>query len=73
MKKEIEVQGERVLRRHGVEQKVGLGHSSIYELMARGLFPKSFPLGPKAVGWLESEIDAWIRERAAQRKSSAVS
>jgi prophage regulatory protein len=70
MKKEIEVLGERVLRRAEVESKVGLKHSAIYVAMERGEFPKSFPLGSKARGWLQSEIDAWIRERAAQRKSS---
>jgi prophage regulatory protein len=46
-------------------QKVGLGQSSLYELISRGLFPKPFPLVPggRAVGWLEEDIDRWILER----------
>ena len=26
-------------------------------------FPKPVQLGPRAVGWIESEVSAWITER----------
>ena len=57
-----------ILRRPGVEAKTGLSRSGIYDLMKAGKFPRPVPLGgKKAVGWLESEIEAWIEERIAER------
>lgn len=29
-------------------------------------FPKAVPIGPRRVGWKESEIDAWIEAQAAK-------
>lgn len=52
-----------ILRRKRVEMKVGLGRSAIYEQMAAGTFPKCIKLGPRAVGWLETEIDDWLQSR----------
>jgi len=52
-----------ILRRKRVELKVGLGRSAIYEQMAAGTFPKCIKLGPRAVGWLETEIDDWLKSR----------
>lgn len=40
-----------------------LGRSSIYEAIKAGNFPAPVKLGPRAVGWLESDIDAWIESR----------
>jgi prophage regulatory protein len=57
----------RLLRLPEVEKKTGLKHSSIYQRITEGDFPRQVPLGPKAVGWLEAEIDAWIDRRAAKR------
>lgn len=62
----------RILRNPEVTKKTGLSYSRRWELERAGLFPKSFKLTPggppnSAVGWLESEIDAWIAERADQR------
>ena len=31
--------------------------------MKEGNFPKPIALGPRSVGWLESEISEWIWER----------
>jgi prophage regulatory protein len=56
-----------VLRRADVERATGLPRSTIYELMARGTFPKPIRLGARAVGWLETEIVAWQRARVAER------
>jgi prophage regulatory protein len=43
----------------------------IRQLIAAGKFPKPIFLGGRKVAFLESEIDAWIRERAAERDSAA--
>jgi prophage regulatory protein len=63
----------RILRLPEVEHKVGYRHTTIYALMAEGRFPRSIPLGSKARGWIESEVDDWIRERVAARDGATVS
>jgi prophage regulatory protein len=47
--------------------RVGLKRASIYQHMATGMFPKQIALGIRAVGWLESEIDAWLTARVQAR------
>lgn len=54
-----------ILRRRTVEARTGLSRSTIYLRMAQGTFPKSIPLGPRAIGWLESEIEAWLQAQVA--------
>ena len=55
----------RILRRPEVELRTGLSRSAIYALMAKQKFPAAIPLTEKAVGWLESNIETWIAERAS--------
>jgi prophage regulatory protein len=57
----------RILRLPEVMARVGICRASIYQQMGGGLFPKSIPLGPRAVGWIESEIDAWLAARIRKR------
>ncbi|WP_397458548.1 AlpA family transcriptional regulator [Pseudomonas asplenii] len=57
----------RVLRRDEVEQKTGLKRAHIYAMMRADQFPKSFPLGKRAVGWDLLEIEQWLADRRAQR------
>jgi prophage regulatory protein len=52
-----------ILRRTQVQARTGISRSGIYQKMADGEFPQSISLGPRAVGWLESSIDAWIQSR----------
>jgi prophage regulatory protein len=49
-----------VLRLPTVKQKTGLSRSSIYLQIAQGTFPKQVALGPRAVGWLEHQIEEWL-------------
>ena len=60
----------RILRRPAVETTTGLSRSTIYQHMQAGIFPKPIRLGPKAVGWLESEVLAWIEARTAERDAA---
>jgi prophage regulatory protein len=63
----------RILRRKQVEARIGLSRSTIYDGVTAGTFPKPIRLGAQSVGWLESEIDAWLRERiAASRTPSSI-
>lgn len=60
-----------ILRRHDVEARTGLSRSTIYLRMAQGVFPRAISLGGlRAVGWLESEIDAWLHEQIAASRGS---
>ena len=52
-----------ILRLALVKQRTGLSRSSIYNGIKLGTFPSQISLGPRAVGWLESSIDAWIQSR----------
>lgn len=49
-----------LLRLKQVEQRVGFKSSLIYQKISEGTFPTQVQLGLRAVGWIESEIDAWI-------------
>ncbi len=54
---------ERLLRRQEVEARCGLSRTSIYRLMREGRFPAPLRVGPRAVRWLETEIEAWLSAR----------
>lgn len=49
---------------------VGLSRSEIYRREARGDFPKRVILGPRCVGWLESELFEWVREKAERSRAA---
>ena len=51
-----------ILRRPAVEQITGLSRSSIYKWMDDDMFPKAVYLGPRAVGWFQADIDAWLEQ-----------
>ena len=61
----------RVLRLRDVKARTGQATSTIYAAMASGKFPRPIPLGERAVGWLEAEIDSWIE--GCLRKRDGVS
>ena len=61
---------QKILRRPAVETTTGLSRSTIYQHMQAGTFPKPIRLGAKAVGWLESEIIAWIKARTDERDAA---
>ncbi|MGX9958574.1 helix-turn-helix transcriptional regulator [Xanthomonas euvesicatoria] len=60
----------RLLRIAQVIDRVGMSQTTIYDRMKKGTFPKPVPLGT-LVGWVESEIDAWIGARIAERDKAA--
>lgn len=51
----------RILRLPEVSHKSGKSRSSIYADMKAGKFPQGRKIGTYARGWLESEIDDWIK------------
>jgi len=46
------------LRLPEVRIRTGKSRSSIYQGVNNGTFPKPIKLGPRAVGWIEAEIEA---------------
>lgn len=63
----------KILRLKRLKEKMGISGSSIYnKLNPRSkyfdeTFPKPIRLGASSVGWLESEVDAWLASRAESR------
>lgn len=62
----------RILRMPAVQVRIGLSRSTIYEAINKGEFPPSISLGARAVGWLESDIDAWLESRVLASKTVSV-
>ena len=62
-----------ILRLPAVKARTGLSRSSIYLRIAQDRFPKPISLGDRAVGWVESDIQAWLQQRInATRESEDV-
>ena len=53
----------KILRLPEVRSRTGLSRSTIYAHMSDHEFPRPIDLGPRAVGWLESEVNDWLNER----------
>ena len=53
----------RLLRRQEVEARTGLSRNTIYRPMRAGAFPEPLRVGPRAVRWPETEIEAWLSAR----------
>lgn len=61
----------RLLRLPEVCRVAGLGRAMIYRLQARGSFPQSVKITEHAVGWIDTEVQAWLAQRAGLRRSNA--
>jgi len=59
-----------VLRWPELAKRVPISRSHAHALAAQGKFPKPIKLGPRASGWLESEINAWLADRVAQSRAN---
>lgn len=57
-----------ILRRRQVETRTGMKRSTIYDHIKSGDFPSPIRLSAKSVGWIESEIDAWLFEKVCKTR-----
>ena len=57
----------RILRLPEVMARTGLSRTTIYRWRVEGRFPQPVRLGTRCVGWIESELEAWMGERMAER------
>ena len=55
--------GERILRQPAVQERTGLGRTTVWRMERDGRFPRRRQIGGGIVGWLASEVDEWIRTR----------
>ncbi len=58
-----------ILRLPQVKQRTGLSRSTIYLNISHGSFPKPIPIGDRAVGWIETDIDEWIQEKISRARN----
>jgi len=57
-----------IIRLPVVQQRTGLSRSEIYRREGLGQFPKRVSIGVRSVGWVSSEVQAWIEERIQQSR-----
>ena len=53
----------RMLRLPEVVNRTALSRSQIYRLIELGTFPRQVALGERSAGWVEEEVDGWLRAR----------
>ena len=61
------------LSKKQVREKVLYCPAHIARLEAAGKFPQRVQLGPGRVGWVEEEIEEWMRVRIAERQTQPAS
>ena len=59
---------DKILRINEVAYITGLSIPSIYRLRKLGQFPNSIKVGLKAIGWYESEIEAFLQSRRVETR-----
>ena len=48
-----------------------MSRSTIYQRVREGTFPPPVNLGKRAVGWLASEVDAWLAVQVERSRRDA--
>jgi len=52
-----------ILRLPDVMRLIGLGRTTIYDMMAKGTFPRPVSLSARAIGWRVVDIRDWLQQR----------
>ena len=60
----------RFLRMSQVQARTGLSRTTIRRWVKQGLFPPPIRLGERVLGWIEAEVDQWIRDRIAASRGA---
>jgi prophage regulatory protein len=60
-----------IIRLPEVIRFTGLSRTNIYRRIAAGTFPAPVALGPRAVGWRESDVIEWIESLATKPSRAA--
>jgi prophage regulatory protein len=59
----------KILRLIGVLDALGISKSTVYQWVADGKFPAPIRLGPRSVGWKQSDVEAWLESRQSARNN----
>lgn len=59
----LPISGGRFLRMGDLIATTGLSRPTIYRLVAAGDFPRQHSLTKRCVGWWQSDVDQWLRDR----------
>jgi len=62
---------ESFIRLTEVKKRTGLSRSTIYERIKSHTFPEPVSLGARAIGFVESEISAWIEQRIDESRGQS--
>ena len=62
----------RIIKRPVVEAVTGLSRSSLYAKVQDGTFPAQIRLGERSVGWLEHEVQAWLKNRVSASRQGGM-
>lgn len=65
----------KILRQPEVLAKMGVKETWLKKMVRAGTFPAPIKMGDSegcSIGWLESEVDAWIDHRIAERDATVV-
>jgi prophage regulatory protein len=57
----------RFLKEKDVRQRVALSRTTIWRQVQAGTFPRPVRVGECAIAWIESEVDAWMKQRVKDR------
>lgn len=57
----------KILRLRQVMELTGLSRSTLYLYIQNQEFPKQVRLGPKLVGWVDDEVNAWLHKKIQSR------
>ena len=72
-----EIESPVIIRIPEVCRVTGMGRSTIYDLVARGIFPAPLILArgsdgrARVSGWIQAEVTGWIEQRIAERAARA--
>ncbi len=58
--------GRRLVYKAEVLERTGLSYPTIWDLMRRGLFPRSHKAGLQKVAWFDDEFDNWLDDLPVQ-------
>ena len=59
---------EQLLRDREVVERLGIGKNLMWEWTRTGYFVQPVRLGKRVTRWRASEVDAWIAEKAQNKK-----
>ncbi|MEZ0175387.1 MAG: helix-turn-helix transcriptional regulator [Candidatus Reddybacter sp.] len=62
----------KILRLPDVMSSTGLSRSTVYSKISDGTFPNQVSLGGRSVGWIDSEIYAWINQRIEASRDAVI-